>query len=177
MSSGGADEILRSGGVLGLAVEAQFHGAVSRDANLFSNMDLYLRDRGFSLFDLEVARYSRSALPAAFTYEIPAQTVTGQVSLAEAFYFRDLGDPRYEARWGFEPSSVDLRKLMCLFEIFGVPDCSAELVLKYGERLGDGPTRSAFLDALAAQQTGETYEELQRRFARDARRRFSRMRS
>src|SRR5205823_1092351 len=76
----GCDEILRSGRVLGLAVEAQFHGPVSRDANLFSNIDAYLRSRGFGLFDLEVYRYSRAALPAAFVAGIPANTPTGQVS-------------------------------------------------------------------------------------------------
>jgi FkbM family methyltransferase len=175
----GADEILRSGRVLGLAVEAQFHGTVSADANLFANIDLYLRERGFSLFDLDVRRYSRAALPAAFEYEIPAQTITGQVSWADAIYFRDLGDPHYESTWGFEPTPIDIYKLIALFEIFGLADCSAELVLKYGEHLGEGRTRSMLLDVLAAEQTDgrETYDEVQRRFARDALSRFSSARS
>ena len=154
----GADTILRSGGVLGLAVEAQFHGPVSTEANLFPNVDLYLRDRGFSLFDLEVLRYSRSALPSTFALGIPAQTVSGQVSWGEAIYFRDLGDPRYEAMWEFEPSPVDLLKLMCLFEIFGLPDCSAELVLKYAQIVGDDETRTRYLDVLAAQQSARSLE-------------------
>ena len=171
----GAEAILRDGGVLGLAVEAQFHGPVASDANLFSNIDLYLRGLGFALFDLEVNRYSRSALPSEFLLDIPAQTITGQASWAEAFYFRDLGDPGYESMWSFEPSDVDVFKLICLFEIFGLPDCSAELVLKYDQRLGDRRTRSKFLDILASQQAGErtAYGDLQRRFADDARRRFS----
>ena len=170
----GADDMLRTGGVLGLAVEGQFHGAVADDANLFSNIDRYLRARGFALFDLEVNRYSRSALPSPFALEIPAQTLTGQVSWGEAIYFRDLGDPGYEATWAFVPSQTDVYKLMCLFEIFGLVDCAAELVLKYRELVGDGPSRTRFLDILASEQTGGgTYAEVQRAFARDARRRFA----
>jgi hypothetical protein len=77
--------------------------------------------------------------------------------------------------WSFEPSDVDVFKLICLFEIFGLPDCSAELVLKYSQRLGGGGTRTEFLDLLASQQAGggTTYAEVQRRFVADARRRFS----
>jgi len=167
--------MLRDGGVLGLAVEAQFHGLVNRDANLLSNVDLYLRDLGFGLFDLEVYRYSRSALPAAFALDLPAQTVTGQVSWGEALYFRDLGDPRYESMWEFRPSAVDVFKLMCLFEIFGLPDCAAELILEHEQLLGGERTRTELLDILAAQQAGAgtTYAELQHRFDAEARRRFS----
>ena len=81
--------------------------------------------------------------------------------------------------WEFEPSPVDLLKLMCLFEIFGLPDCSAELVLKYAQIVGDDETRTRYLDVLAAQQSAResgktmTYANLQRTFARDARSRFS----
>jgi FkbM family methyltransferase len=171
----GAEETLRDGAVLGLAVEAQFHGPVGSEANLFSNVDRYLRDFGFGLFDLEVNRYSRNALPAEFALDLPAQTVTGQVSWGEAIYFRDLGDPHYESMWSFAPSGVDVLKLMCLFEIFGLPDCSAELILKYGPSVGDERLRTRLLDLLAAEQVGEgtTYAALQRRFADDARRRFA----
>jgi hypothetical protein len=171
----GADDLLRNGRVLGLAVEAQFHGPVGPDANLFSNIDGYLRARGFSLFELEVYRYSRGALPAPFQLEIPAQTVTGQVSWGEAIYLRDLGDEAYERMWGFEPSRVDLYKLISMFEIFGLVDCAAELVLKYGPHLGSETDCAAFLDVLAGEQsgTGMSYAALQREFAEDARRRFS----
>jgi FkbM family methyltransferase len=171
----GAEEMLRDGGILGLAVEAQFHGLVDRESNLLSNVDLYLRDLGFGLFDLEVYRYSRSALPSEFALELPAQTVTGQVSWGEAFYFRDLGDPRYESMWGFRPTAVDLFKLMCLFEIFGMPDCAAELILEHGQLLGDERTGTELLDILAAQQVGAetTYADLLHGFDADARRRFS----
>jgi FkbM family methyltransferase len=171
----GADAILRNGRVLGLAVEVQFHGPVSDDANLFSNVDRYLRGKGFALFDLEVYRYSRHALPAEFQLDLPAQTVTGQVSWGEAIYSRDLGDPEYESMWDFAPSSVEVLKLACLFEIFGLPDCAAELILKYEETLDRECDRTELLDRLAADQwgPGATFAGVHRRFEDDVRRRFS----
>ena len=65
---------------------------------------------------------------------------------------------------------VDVLKLMCLFEIFGLPDCAAELVLVYGELVGNGATRSGFLDVLASEQTGamRSFVDLHRRFVEDA---------
>ena len=166
---------LRQDGILGLAVEAQFHGVVAADANLFSNVDRYLRGFGFGLFDLEVNRYSRRALPAEFALDLPAQTVTGQISLGEAIYFRDLGDPHDESMWGFPPTGVEVFKFMCLFEIFGLPDCAAELILKYGRSSGDERMRTELLDVLAADQegAGTTYAGLQRRFTDEVRRRFA----
>ena len=114
-------------------------------------------------------------LPADFVLDVPAQTVTGQISWGEAIYFRDLGDPGYESMWSFRPSAIDVLKLMCLFEIFGLPDCAAELILKYRGLLGHERVRTGLLDLLASEQAGAatTYASLQRRFADDARRRFS----
>ena len=76
--------------------------------------------------------------------------------------------------WGLRALPVDVLKLMCLFEIFGLPDCSAELILKYGESLGDERTRTEYLDMLAAEQAGaHDVRGSAPRFAADARRRFS----
>lgn len=170
----GSDHILSSGRVLGLAVEAQFQGPVSETANLFGNIDAFLRRKGFSLFDLEIYRYSRAALPARFVHEIPAQTVTGQVSWGEAIYFRDLGDPRYEEMCGFEPTAEDVLKLACLYEIFGMPDCSAELILKYREQIGSFGDPTELLDLLAREQSGRdiTHAGLLQEFSADVRDRF-----
>ena len=54
---------LLEAGVLGLLVEVQLQGASHEYANTFANIDRYLRHLGFSLFDVELYRYSRSALP------------------------------------------------------------------------------------------------------------------
>jgi len=97
------------------------------------------------------------------------------VSWGEAIYFRDLGDPAYESSWAFEPTAIDVHKLMCLFEIFGLLDCAAELVFKYPEHIGDEESRARVLDLLTSEQTRRltTYAELQERFAQDVRIRFA----
>lgn len=127
----GAERLLGEGAVLGLSVEMQFHGPLHEHANLFSTIDRWLRARGFSLFDLDVYRYTRAALPGQFVYDIPAQTTNGQVVWGEAVYLRDLGDPEYERMWGREFDDPKIVKLACLFELFGLPDCAAELILNY----------------------------------------------
>lgn len=126
----GARQLLDSGAVLGLTIECQFHGPVHDEANLFCNIDRFLRARGFSLYDLEVHRYSRAELPQPFVYDIPAQTTRGQVQWGEALYFRDLAHPDYSRMWGRTYPISKLLKLACLFELFFLQDCAVELILR-----------------------------------------------
>lgn len=128
----GADRMLREGGILAVQVEAQFQGAVLPEANLFSNIDLFLRDRGFTLFDLDLWRYSKASLPRPFYYDIPAQTVRGQVLWGEALYLRDQGDPDYETKWpSMTISPMTVLKQAALFDLFSLQDCAVELLEKY----------------------------------------------
>jgi len=120
--------------VLGLLIECQLHGVGHPHSNLFSNIDRLMREQGFSLFDLEIYRYSRAALPGHFVYEIPAQTHEGQVVWGDALYLRDVTAPGYDQRWtALEPSK--LLKLACLHELFGMPDCAAEVLVQRRETL------------------------------------------
>ena len=132
----GSRGLLRSGGLLGLQVEAQFHGAVHSEANLFANIDCLLRQNGFSLFDLDLWRYSRASLPRPFFYDIAGQTTQGQIAWGEALYLRDLGDPIYEQKWpDFEVSIAAILKTIALFDMFNLQDCAVEVLLKYAGRL------------------------------------------
>ena len=70
---------LSEGGVLGVKIEAQFHGPIHPFANTFHNIDGILRNHGFTLFDLNQRRYSRAALPDAFFASRPGRTRTGQL--------------------------------------------------------------------------------------------------
>ena len=162
----GAEELLGRGGALGFSIEGQFHGAFHDCANTFSNIDRFLRGRGFSLFDLEPYRYSRAVLPAPFVHDLPAQTVTGQVLWGEVVYFRDLADPDYERKWHYDVTAERVLKLACLYDLFGLPDCAAELLL---ERRGlVGKVTDILLDALASQALpSSSYDEFIRRFEAD----------
>ncbi len=165
----GAEELLRRGGVLGFSIEGQFHGASHDYANTFSNIDRLLRGCGFTLFDLESYRYSRAALPTPFAHDLAAQTVSGQVLWGEAIYFRDLGDPEYERMWPYEVTAERVLKLACLFDLFGMPDCAAELLLVRG-----GLRSRELLDALATEVNREpiSYDDSVRRFEVDPQRLF-----
>jgi FkbM family methyltransferase len=151
----GAQQLIQSKPVLGVAIECQFHGLVHDDANTFSNIDRLLRRLGFSLFDLEVYRYSRAVLPRPFVYRIPAQTVAGQVLWADALYLRDAGQPDYEATWKTPLTERKILKLVALSEIFGVEDCAAELMMKYRDRLTPLIDVGRCLDLITPRLRGE----------------------
>jgi hypothetical protein len=137
----GSRRLLTDISLLGFSVESYFVGNIGPRANVFSNIDQLLRGNGFSLFDLEPIRYARRALPSLFLAPAPCQSANGQVTWAEAVYFRDLAHPDYEKMWGVEPSDVDILKLVCLFDVFNLADCAADLLVKYRDRLG-----TAFVD-------------------------------
>jgi len=160
----GATAIMDAG-VLGLQVEAEFHGLRHEFANTFANIDRVLRNHGFSLFDLSTNRYSRAELPAPFVYDIAAQTVSGQLLWGDAIYFRDLATPTYERAWKYTVTPERVMKLACLFEQFGLADCAAELIVKRGTFL-DASTRGALLDLLAGGGPG-AYRELMSAFQAD----------
>jgi len=150
----GGEQIMAAGGVLGLMVEAQFQGATHEFANTFSNIDRILRRQGFTLFDLSTNRYSRTQLPAPFVSDLAAQTTSGQVLWGDAVYFRDLGSPDYERMWpGYVLTAERVMKLACLFELFKLPDCAAELLVNRGESIGE-QQREELLDWLVSGEPG-----------------------
>jgi FkbM family methyltransferase len=162
----GTKELLSAGNVLGLAVESQFHGPAHEESNTFRNIDRMLTGLGFSLFDLEVYRYSRRALPKPFVYRIPAQTESGQVMWADALYLRDEGKPELERGCPPALSPHKILKLACLFEIFGLNDCAVELLLKYRADIGHLVDVGGYLDTLTPHLHGQrlSYREYIRSF-------------
>ena len=127
----GARQLLSENQVLGLGVEVQFHGLVHDESNTFRNIDRLLTSLGFSLFDLEAHRYSRAALPKPFLIRMPAQTQGGQLMWGDALYVRDAANESYERNWSMQLPAGKLTKLACIFELFGIEDCAAELLQKY----------------------------------------------
>ena len=165
----GARELLAKGQVLGVAVECQFHGLVHDESNTFRNIDRLLTGLGFCLFDLELYRYSRAALPKPFVYRLPAQTEGGQVLAGDALYLRDAGRNDYETTWSTTLPMQKVLKLACLFEIFGLTDCAAELLLKYRTGIAGVLDLESCLDVLARPVSGPwiPYREIMAKFERD----------
>ena len=163
----GAEAIMTAGGILGLHVEVQLHGAIHPYANTFANIDRFLRQQGFTLFGLTTYQYSRKDLPAPFVFDLAAQTTSGQVVWGDALYCRDLGSPDYDRMWPYAITSERVLKLACLFDIFDLPDCAAELLLNRGDFLEPG-VRGTLLDLLATGEPG-SYAAHMAEFERDFR--------
>ena len=145
-------------------IEAQFQGYPHDYANVFANLDRFLRAHGFALYDLDRNRYTRGSLPGLFELDITAQTLTGQALWGDALYFRDLAHPHYETLWNYSVTRARLLKLVALFDLFGLPDCAAELLLAR-ESLTSPDERTRLLDLLVKSAGFDTtFEEHTRRF-------------
>jgi FkbM family methyltransferase len=163
----GAKELLESGALLGITVECHFHGDVHEHSNIFCNIDRFLRGCGFSLFDLDVQRYSRAELPRPFLRNDPGPTLGGQAQWAEALYFRDLADADYAAMWSHSYDVAKQTKLACLFELFHLQDCAAELLLRNRAMFEAVLPVDRCLDLLTPGRGGQAlrYQDHEREFA------------
>jgi hypothetical protein len=158
-------ETLRDTGVLGISVESLFHGQPGTRSNTWRNIDALLTSLGFCLFDMDVYRYSRVSLPDKFVTIEPAATNRGQVLWAEALYLRDpiRGDGQLAPL-----DSAAILKLACIYEMFGLNDCAAELLQWHPATLTDVVTLDEALDILTAEwHRGESYKQVTERFAKD----------
>jgi hypothetical protein len=162
----GCERIIDSHGVLGFCIETQFHGPVGDRTNTFANLDRFLRSKGFMLFDTSMHRYSRSALPSLFVQNSAAQTESGQVMWGDALYLRDPAAPNYNSRWSAKFSPYQLLKLACLFEIYAMPDCAAELIVAYRAGIDEIVSASTLLDFLTPPLGGTQlrYDEYMKKF-------------
>jgi FkbM family methyltransferase len=114
--------------VIGLSIEIWFQPWHLRQP-VFSDVDSYLGGLGFRLYDLEVYRVSREALPEVTTSPIPGPSKRGQVISGEVLYLRD-GTCEIENTnlpvddW----DEVRILKLASIMELFNLPDCAIELI-------------------------------------------------
>ena len=84
------------GAVLGLVSEVRFSKRMS-GCPTFAELDAFCRTAGFELYDLDLYRYTRRALPYPYLYDycddagqpVPGPTVQGQPLIGDALYFRD----------------------------------------------------------------------------------------
>ena len=160
-----AERSIESRQILGFMVECLYQGSDHETSNTFHNIDRFMKRHGFMVYAMAVHKYSRAALPAPFVYSFPAQTAWGQVLWGDVVFLRDPGAP---SRSTPELSVEKILKLACLYEIFCVPDCAVEMILKFRERIaarvdpgtlldlvtpplyGQALTYQAYLDAVAA---------------------------
>jgi hypothetical protein len=123
---------IRQAPTLGILLEVNFYGGAGTGENTFHNIDRLMRAWGYDLFGLFPRKYSMSALPNAFEWDCPAQSVTGRPYQGDAFYALDwVASAQVRERL----SPLQILKLACLFENFSLPDVSAELLIHAGKLL------------------------------------------
>ncbi len=147
------DQALGKLQVLGVGIEVLFCGSERATDGTFHNVDRFMKARGFELFNLTVRRYSTSALPSRFSARAPGATEFGRVHQGDAMYARDLGSGLYEEFASVLPAGKMLN-LAGIFAVFDLPDCAAELVLKFRSQLAAVCDVDRALDALARQAEG-----------------------
>ena len=146
----GAEKMLMAGNLVGVLSEIRLHREINGSAP-FAELDSFLRHHNFRLFDLEVNRHSRKALPypqlsdhrSESGERFFAYTTRGQVQDGDALYFRDyLLTP---AR-----SLMEILKVIAFMEIYSLNDCAAELIVANRERLKSIVDPDKLLDLLAS---------------------------
>jgi FkbM family methyltransferase len=139
--------------VLGLLLEVNFHGSTAETDHTLHNTDRLMKGHGFELFDLTTRRYSMAALPARYLYGFPAEGDYGRLLQGDALYVRDLASPEHD---GFTAQLAPgkLLNLVSIFAAFNLPDCAAEIVIRFERTLGTLCDTQRVLDLLAAQAQG-----------------------
>ena len=122
----GASKIL-SKGTLALKVEVEFI-RIYENQPLFSDVDIHLREQGFSLFDFGTIFRDHRRRGGLISQEHP-----GQLIWTDAFYFRDLIQDSANTLY----SPEKLVKLACIADILNFYDYALELLeyitWKYGD--------------------------------------------
>jgi hypothetical protein len=138
--------MLDAHGVLAVGLEVNFIGGAGPDEHSFHNTDRLLRSLGFSLYNMSTRRYPAAALPASSALPYPADAAFGRLFQGDAVYVRDVCAAPESA-----PSPARLLKAAAIHALFGVPDCAAEILVAFRDRLEPLIDVDLGLDLLAAQ--------------------------
>lgn len=137
-------------GLLAARLEVNLFGGPDDTTNTFHNTDRFMRSRGFDLVALDERVYSMASLPAPFVISTPAQTETGRVFQADAYYVRDLASSEFSDVAG-RMSDEKIAKLAAIYSIWNQPDGAAELLVVFRDRLTNVFAVDAALELLAVQ--------------------------
>lgn len=159
------EEIIEPLGVLGFMLEVNYCGTQSDTDHTFHNTDRFMRRHQFELLDLSIRRYSRKALPAPFALRMFAQTNWGAPLQGDAIYLRDMVSPGRETS-ARQFSQTKLLKAVAICEIFGLPDCAAELITTHQQLISASVDTDKLLDLLTPDFNGRrlSYKEYLRVF-------------
>ena len=152
--------------VLGLFVECQFHGLVHPHSNIFSTSTVSCAVSASRCSTSRSTGTRAAAFRAASYIRYPRRRTPGRCNGATRCTSATRPRPATRRIWKTALSPHKLLKLACLFELYGMPDCAADLLLAYRATLDDLVDVQWCLDALAAEVDPGTkgFEDTNRRF-------------
>tara|TARA_B100000989_G_scaffold87695_1_gene63243 strand:+ start:41802 stop:42710 length:909 start_codon:yes stop_codon:yes gene_type:complete len=130
----GASKLLEN--TICIETEILFQKDIRLSAPNYSTLDNYLINKNYSLYDIELFRFSK--VPSAERIadykdddgnNIPGPTLKGQVLAGDAVYFKNLGMNDNYSDFSFE----ELIKYLFLLEIYFMQDTAYDLVLNSKE--------------------------------------------
>lgn len=128
----GGEKLFSKETTLGTLVECNYAGGAGPYTNCFRNIEGFLAEKGYRVFDMEINRYTKHHLPGIFSYALDAQTRMGQACWGDVLFLRDFVEMKEK---GMNISPLSLLKMGCIMEIFNLPDCAAELFHTFKDEL------------------------------------------
>jgi FkbM family methyltransferase len=123
--------------ILAVQVEVEF-SSLYRGQPLFADVDQFMRNQGFTFFDLDPGYRVRARSP------IQSTDRGGQLLWGDAFYFRDLIQAGVESPLN---TPEQIFKLACIADVLEFPDYALELLEYLTLHYGDDPLYN-FADAI-----------------------------
>lgn len=163
---GGFGDLLTNRKILGFEISTALHS--HGEASSFGDIDICLRKHGYCAMDMQLLRSSYDILPMPVAGDhrdhegnpIFGPTITGPITHVNAVYFKDIHESVCNSLDEDIGGQTQLYKLLCLFDIYGLPDCAAELAQRFERQLGDMVNLTDILDALTPDYFGHlSYKE------------------
>jgi len=157
----GGARTLYGNSVIGLLSEFRFQKEIN-GCPTFTDLDSHVQSLGFRLYNMQFEHQSRRALPypGVVDYRLPsgqrffAYTTHGQIMDGDALYFRDLLIPA-NAAVQRRATATQVLKAASFFEIYGLVDCAAELILGSRDLLRPRVNCDELLDRLTPAIRGQ----------------------
>jgi len=172
----GARASLNAKRVLGLLVEVWWDPRLKNQPS-FAELDSFIRQHGFTFFDIECLRYPRNSLPVGrmtrafkgspfralrrfadvLSFPTPYRHF-GQILTADALYFRDPVWDLSEGG-GFAWSDETILRLVGLLDLYGYQDFAIEILDSYRDQFERAVDVDGLIDALVPPVDGALSRE------------------
>ena len=139
--------------VLAVGIEVNYFGSGSDTEPAFHNVDRFMKRRGFETFGATVRRYSLAALPSRYLCRSRPRASSVAPSRETRCTSGTWEVPEYDAFTARLPAAR-LLNLIGIYAAFNLPDCAAEVAVRFRDRLKSCGDVDRILDLLAAQAQG-----------------------